>query len=51
MGLSMKTKQAVSRQVRSRYQYAGRKEKSAILDEFIKITGYKKPKVRPAYPQ
>ncbi|MDR1277417.1 MAG: hypothetical protein LBK02_01555 [Treponema sp.] len=37
----MKEKQVVSRQVHFRYQNAGRKEKSAILDEFIKITGYK----------
>jgi hypothetical protein len=44
MGLSMKEKQAVTRQVRSRYLHAGRKEKSAILDEFIKITGYKNRK-------
>jgi hypothetical protein len=40
----MKEKQAVARQVRSRYLQAGRKEKSAILDEFIKITGYKNRK-------
>jgi hypothetical protein len=40
----MKEKQAVTRPVRSRYLHAGRKEKSAILDEFIKITGYKNRK-------
>jgi hypothetical protein len=40
----MHEKQAVARQVRSRYHKAGRKEKSAILDEFIKITGYKNRK-------
>ncbi|MDR1220062.1 MAG: transposase family protein [Treponema sp.] len=40
----MKEKQAVARQVRSRCLQAGRKEKSAILDEFIKITGYKNRK-------
>jgi hypothetical protein len=44
MGLTMKEKQAVTRQVRSRYRQAGRKEKSAILDEFIRITGYKNRK-------
>jgi hypothetical protein len=44
MGLTMKEKKAVTRQVRSRYRKAGRKEKSAILDEFIKITGYKNRK-------
>jgi hypothetical protein len=40
----MQEKKAVARQVRSRYQKAGRKEKSAILDEFIKTTGYKNRK-------
>jgi hypothetical protein len=44
MGLTMQEKEAVARQVRSRYQKAGRKEKSAILDEFIKTTGYKNRK-------
>jgi hypothetical protein len=38
----MKEKKAVTTQVRSRYQKSGRKEKSAILDEFIRIT---RPKV------
>ncbi|MDR1095067.1 MAG: transposase family protein, partial [Spirochaetaceae bacterium] len=40
----MKEKQAVARQVRSRCLKARRKEKSAILDEFIKITGCKNRK-------
>ncbi|MDR0378147.1 MAG: hypothetical protein LBH70_10185 [Spirochaetaceae bacterium] len=40
----MQEKKAVARQVRSRYQKAGRKEKSLILDEFISITGYKNRK-------
>jgi hypothetical protein len=40
----MQEKKAVTRQIRSRYQKAGRKEKSAILDEFIWITGYKNRK-------
>jgi hypothetical protein len=44
MGLTMKEKQAVTRQIRSRYQKAGRKEKSAMPDEFIRITGYKNRK-------
>jgi hypothetical protein len=44
MGLTMKEKKAVTRQVRSRYQKAGRKEKSAILDECIQTTGYKNRK-------
>jgi hypothetical protein len=44
MGLTMQEKKAVARQVRSRYRKAGRKDKSAIMDEFIKITGYKNRK-------
>jgi hypothetical protein len=40
MGLSMKEKKAVTNQIRSRYQKANRKEKSAILNEFIQLTGY-----------
>jgi hypothetical protein len=39
MGLSMKEKKAVPRRIRSRYQKAARKQKSDILNEFIKITG------------
>jgi hypothetical protein len=44
MGLTMQEKKAVTMQVRSRYQKAVRKEKSAILDEFVSITGYKNRK-------
>jgi hypothetical protein len=40
----MQEKKAVTRQVRSRYQKAGRKEKSAVPDECISITGYKNRK-------
>jgi hypothetical protein len=47
-GVNYARKKAVARQSRSRYRNAGRKEKSAILDEFISITGYKKLEVRPA---
>ncbi|MDR2094258.1 MAG: hypothetical protein LBP76_01915 [Treponema sp.] len=36
----MKEKQAVTGQIRSRYQNAQRKEKSAILNECIQLTGY-----------
>jgi hypothetical protein len=43
-GVNHAGKKAVTRQVRSRYRKAGRKEKSAILDEFIRITGYKNRK-------
>jgi hypothetical protein len=47
----MKEKQAIAKQVRSHYLNVERKEMSAILDESIKITGYKKQKIRLAYPQ
>jgi hypothetical protein len=40
MGLTMKEKKAVTRQIRSRYQKAKRKEKSDILNEFTQVTGY-----------
>jgi hypothetical protein len=36
----MQEKTAVTRQIRSRYQTAQRKEKSDILNEFIQLTGY-----------
>ncbi|MDR1074322.1 MAG: hypothetical protein LBL45_11755 [Treponema sp.] len=44
MGLTMKEKQAVAMQVRSRCLQAGRKEKSSILNGFIKITRCKNRK-------
>ena len=40
MGLNMKEKQAVTREYRPRYHQATKKEKKALLDEFIKLTGY-----------
>ena len=40
MGLTMKEKQALTRQIRPRYRKAGRKEKTAVLNEFIRTTGY-----------
>jgi len=40
MGLTMKEKQAVTREYKPRYQQATKKEKSVILDEFIKLTNY-----------
>jgi hypothetical protein len=43
-GVNHAGKKAVTRQVRFRYQNAGRNEKSSILDEFISITGYKNRK-------
>lgn len=36
----MKAKKEVTEQIRDRYQKASKKEKTAILDEFIKTTGY-----------
>ena len=36
----MKEKKAVTREYKPRYQKASKKEKKAILDEFIKLTGY-----------
>lgn len=40
MGLTMKEKKAVSREVAKRYQKAQKKEKGMILNEFTQITGY-----------
>jgi hypothetical protein len=40
MGLNMKKKQAVTREYKTRYQKAAKKAKSALLDEFIRLTGY-----------
>jgi hypothetical protein len=40
MGLNMKEKQAVTREYKPRYQKASKKAKSALLDEFTKLTGY-----------
>ncbi|MDR0684353.1 MAG: hypothetical protein LBF83_04420 [Spirochaetaceae bacterium] len=36
----MKEKQAVTREYKTRYQAAAKKAKSALLDEFIRLTGY-----------
>jgi hypothetical protein len=40
MGLNMKEKQAVTREYKPRYQKATKKEKMALLDEFLRLTGY-----------
>jgi hypothetical protein len=40
MGLSMSQKKALTREIYTRYRKAGRKDKQAILDEFIQTTGY-----------
>ena len=40
MGLTMREKQAVTRQNRDRYRRASKKEKTLILNEFVQTTGY-----------
>ena len=40
MGLTMKERKALTRQVAPRYRKAGKKEKGTILDEFVHTTGY-----------
>ena len=40
MGLFMQEKKALTREVSKRYQNAGKKEKTRILDELVKTTGY-----------
>jgi hypothetical protein len=40
MGLNMKEKQAVTREYLPRYQKASKKAKSALLDEFTRLTAY-----------
>lgn len=40
MGLSMRERQAVTREVALRYQKAPKKQKGAILDELVALTGY-----------
>jgi hypothetical protein len=40
MGLNMKEKQAVTREYKTRYQKAAKKEKRTLLDEFTRLTGY-----------
>jgi hypothetical protein len=38
----MKEKQAVTREYKTRYQKAAKKAKSAVLDEFTRLTGYRR---------
>ena len=40
MGLSMQEKKSLTREISKRYQQAGKKEKTRILDEVVKTTGY-----------
>jgi hypothetical protein len=39
MGLTMKEKQAAAREYKTRCQAAAKKAKSALLDEFTRLTG------------
>ena len=41
MGLRMDERRPVIREISKRYQRAGKKERGDILDEFMKLTGYK----------
>ena len=38
--LTMRQKKAVTRELRDRYQRASKKEKTMMLNEFIRLTGY-----------
>jgi hypothetical protein len=40
MGLSMQARKALIQEVSKRYQKAEKKEKTVILDELVKTTGY-----------
>ena len=40
MGLSMQHKKVLTREISKRYQKAEKKEKTKILDELVKTTGY-----------
>jgi hypothetical protein len=40
MRLTMKEKRSITKVIADRYKKASKKEKSVILDEFIKLTGY-----------
>ena len=40
MALSLQERKVVIKQLASIYQYSGKKEKSQILDKFVKLTGY-----------
>ena len=42
MGLKMREKQSVSREYARRYQQSTKKGKSVLLNEFVKLTGYRR---------
>ena len=46
--LNMREKQSLTAQIVKRYQQAGKLEKTSILDEFIKNTGYNRSYARRA---
>ena len=42
MGLKMRERQSVSREYARRYQRSNKKGKSFLLNEFVKLTGYRR---------
>jgi hypothetical protein len=40
MGLTMRERHAISRELATRFQKASKKERSRMLDEFVQLTGY-----------
>ena len=40
MGLQMSEKKSVTREIKGEYRRAGRKDKTIMLDQFIKLTGH-----------
>jgi hypothetical protein len=40
--LTMRQKKAITKELRKRYQKAKKKEKTVILNEFLRLTGYSK---------
>ncbi len=38
--LTMRQKKAITKELRDRYQRASKKEKTMVLNEFIRLTGY-----------
>jgi len=40
MGLNMKERDSVTKEIANRYKNAGKKEKKTILNEYISLTGF-----------
>ena len=40
MGLTMKERNSVTKEIADRYRKSGKKEKKSILDEYIRLTGF-----------